>query len=104
MAVEQEDDAGGIPEWVVTFGDMMSLLLTFFIMLVSLSEIKQEEIFQAMVESIQRKFGYEDARSLSPGKFTPRTKKRKKRRKSASSKGESERPADSGRPASGSPS
>ena len=46
MAVEQEDDGGGIPEWVVTFGDMMSLLLTFFIMLVSLSEIKEEETYQ----------------------------------------------------------
>ena len=45
---EEEDSGGGIPEWVVTFGDMMSLLLTFFIMLVSLSEIKQEEKFQAI--------------------------------------------------------
>ena len=41
MAVE-EDDAGGIPERVVSFGDLMSLLLTFFIMLVSLSEIKKD--------------------------------------------------------------
>ena len=40
--VRNEDQGGGIPEWVVTFGDMMSLLLTFFIMLVSLSEIKEE--------------------------------------------------------------
>ncbi|MCA9240906.1 MAG: flagellar motor protein MotB, partial [Planctomycetales bacterium] len=35
MAVEEEPPPG-IPEWVVTFGDMMSLLLTFFIMLVSM--------------------------------------------------------------------
>ena len=47
MAMDQEDDGGGgIPEWVVTFGDMMSLLLTFFIMLVSLSEIKEEQKYQ----------------------------------------------------------
>ena len=35
----QEDPPAGVPEWLVTFGDMMSLLLTFFIMLVSLSEV-----------------------------------------------------------------
>ena len=40
--VQEEESGGGIPEWVVTFGDMMSLLLTFFIMLVSLSEMKDD--------------------------------------------------------------
>lgn len=73
MTMVQEEDSGGIPEWVVTFGDMMSLLLTFFIMLVSLSEIKQEEQYQAMVESISRRFGYESAKeSLVPGRSKPR--------------------------------
>ena len=72
MAVEQEPDAG-IPEWVVTFGDMMSLLLTFFIMLVSMSEIKEEERFQAMVESFRRQFGHDSAlNSQIPGKSRPR--------------------------------
>lgn len=75
MALEDDDDGGGgdIPEWVVTFGDMMSLLLTFFIMLVSLSEIKEEERYQAMVESVRQQFGYESAsQSMSPGKSKPR--------------------------------
>ena len=72
MAVEEED-AGGIPEWVVTFGDMMSLLLTFFIMLVSLSEIKEEEKFQAMVESVRKQFGYEKTlQTIIPGRGKPR--------------------------------
>lgn len=73
MAIEEEE-APGIPEWVVTFGDMMSLLLTFFIMLVSLSEIKQEEMFQAMVESMRQQFGHDSSSaSLSPGNVRPRT-------------------------------
>lgn len=73
MAVE-EDDVAGIPEWVVTFGDMMSLLLTFFIMLVSLSEVKQEELYQAMVESMRQQFGHDSSSaSLAPGKMRPRT-------------------------------
>lgn len=69
-----EEDAGcDIPEWVVTFGDMMSLLLTFFIMLVSLSEIKQEEQYQALVSSMQQKFGYDSSRSsVIPGTAKPR--------------------------------
>jgi len=73
MAIEEEPEAG-IPEWVVTFGDMMSLLLTFFIMLVSLSEIKKDEQYQAMVESLRRQFGHDTSTaSLSPGRHAPRT-------------------------------
>ena len=71
---EEAEDEIGIPEWVVTFGDMMSLLLTFFIMLVSLSEIKEEETYQALVNSLQRQFGYaRTIESLTPGETRPRT-------------------------------
>lgn len=73
MAVEEEQGAG-IPEWVVTFGDMMSLLLTFFIMLVSMSEIKDEEKYQALLESMRRQFGHDSApMSLLPGETQPRS-------------------------------
>jgi len=72
MAIE-EDEPMGIPEWVVTFGDMMSLLLTFFIMLVSLSEMKEDEKYQAMVDSMQRNFGFNSSQSsMAPGQFRPR--------------------------------
>ncbi len=47
----------GAPQWVMTYGDMMSLLLVFFIMLVALSEIKEEDKYRAIVESVQRHFG-----------------------------------------------
>ncbi|MCO6047348.1 OmpA family protein [Aeoliella sp. ICT_H6.2] len=67
MAIE-EDPPPGVAEWVVTFGDMMSLLLTFFIMLVSMSELKEEERFQAMLESMRRQFGHETSMSaVLPG-------------------------------------
>lgn len=72
MAVEEEVPIG-IPEWVVTFGDMMSLLLTFFIMLVSLSEMKEEEKYQALVESMRQQFGHTNSQvSLIPGDLRPR--------------------------------
>jgi len=71
--MDDEEEAIGIPEWVVTFGDMMSLLLTFFIMLVSLSEIKEEESYQALVDSMQQQFGYQKTiDALMPGKSKPR--------------------------------
>ncbi len=72
--LDDEPEEMGIPEWVVTFGDMMSLLLTFFIMLVSLSEIKEEETYQALVDSMQRQFGYaRTLDALTPGDSRART-------------------------------
>jgi len=72
MAVEEEE-VPGIPEWVVTFGDMMSLLLTFFIMLVSMSEMKEDEKYQAMVESFRMQFGHDMTQeSMVPGDSKPR--------------------------------
>ena len=72
MAIEP-DEPIEIPEWVVTFGDMMSLLLTFFIMLVSMSEIKDENRFQAMVESMVQRFGRDDVfESAVPGPAKPK--------------------------------
>jgi chemotaxis protein MotB len=69
----EDEGGGGVPEWVVTFGDMMSLLLTFFIMLVSMSELKEEERYQAMVDSIRERFGYEASTlSMTPGHLRPR--------------------------------
>jgi chemotaxis protein MotB len=42
---------------MVTYGDMMSLLLCFFVIIVSLSEIKKDERFQMVMESLRRAFG-----------------------------------------------
>jgi chemotaxis protein MotB len=68
--MDDDNGGGGIPEWVLTFGDMMSLLLTFFIMLVSMSEMKKDEEFKALAMTMQRHFGQ---KSLSTG-MSPRTK------------------------------
>ncbi|MEM1355192.1 MAG: flagellar motor protein MotB [Planctomycetota bacterium] len=47
----------GAPEWMVTYGDMVTLLLCFFVLIVSFSEIKKEDQFQAVVEEIKQAFG-----------------------------------------------
>ena len=71
MAVEEDEDPG-IPEWVVTFGDMMSLLLTFFIMLASMSELKEDKMYQAVADALRRQFGHDtSAAALIPGNAPP---------------------------------
>ncbi|MDZ7373512.1 MAG: OmpA family protein [candidate division KSB1 bacterium] len=45
---KSEEGKGGAPEWVVTYGDMMSLLLTFFVLLQSFSSIQLSEFQKAM--------------------------------------------------------
>lgn len=47
----------GAPEWMVTYGDTMTLLLCFFVIIVSMSEVKENERFQEVMESLRRAFG-----------------------------------------------
>ncbi|MBN2022556.1 MAG: flagellar motor protein MotB [Pirellulales bacterium] len=73
MALPEPDPSPGAPAWMVTYGDMMSLLLTFFIMLFSMSEIRQEQKFQAMLDSLHQVFGYDLSMAASaPGVHTPK--------------------------------
>ena len=55
---KQQKVESGAPRWVVTYGDMMSLLLCFFVMLVAMSEIKEEDKFKDVVQSMQEAFGF----------------------------------------------
>lgn len=58
MAKKKKASGGDIPEWVVTYGDLMSLLLCFFILIAAFSEIKEEREYQDVIRSIQEAFGY----------------------------------------------
>ena len=46
----------GAPEWVVTFGDLMSLLLCFFVLLLSFSEMDRQK-YRVMAGSMANAFG-----------------------------------------------
>lgn len=50
------DEPGEIPSWLTTYGDLMSLLLVFFVLLVSFSSI-QESKFHEAAASLQNAFG-----------------------------------------------
>lgn len=72
MARKRKTDEGA-PTWVVTYGDMMSLLLTFFIILVSMSELKQDHKFQLVMESLRQAFGYQGGVGAVPTEEPPET-------------------------------
>ena len=46
----------GTPAWLLTYGDLMSLLLCFFILLAALSQLKVQD-YRAVVKEIQRALG-----------------------------------------------
>ena len=51
-----DDEGGGAPAWMVTYGDLMSLLLTFFVLLLSFSTVHEDEFRKAMA-SLQGALG-----------------------------------------------
>lgn len=53
---EQEDDSPGIPAWVMTFADLMSLLMCFFVLLLSFSEIDAQK-FKQIAGELSAAFG-----------------------------------------------
>jgi len=66
MAKKKCSCPAGVPEWVVTFGDMMSLLLTFFILLAAFSELKQEREYQRVITAVKEAFGYSGGVGVLP--------------------------------------
>lgn len=74
----------GLPAWVMTFADLMSLLLAFFVLLFSFSELDKQK-FKELSGSMKDAFGVQDevqvrdapkgisliAREFSPGRPTP---------------------------------
>jgi len=46
----------GAPDWVVTFGDLMSLLLCFFVLLLSFSEMDRA-VYKEVAGSLEKAFG-----------------------------------------------
>ena len=71
MAKKAKKPEAVAPLWVLTYGDMMSLLLVFFIMIVSLSEIKKEDDWKAIVAEVQVAFGMKGGGGKMPTKDDP---------------------------------
>jgi chemotaxis protein MotB len=70
--IQEEEAPAGAPDWMLTYGDMMSLLLTFFIMLVSMSEIRTDRKIQSLLTSMRKTFGpHPLLTSFNPGFGAP---------------------------------
>ena len=62
----EKKHVAGVPGWVVTFGDMMALLLCFFILLQMFSELKQDREYQRVITAIKEAFGYSGGIGVLP--------------------------------------
>ncbi len=54
----------GLPPWMATFADMMTLLLCFFVLLTS-SSVQDAKKYKAMVESMKKAFGGQSVNSVN---------------------------------------
>ena len=71
---KQPEPTAGAPEWMVTYGDTMTLLLCFFVIIVSMSEVKEDEKFARVMESLRKAFGgYEGSTGAMPIDTPPLT-------------------------------
>ena len=66
MAKRPKKANHGVPEWMVTFGDMMALLLCFFILLQMFSELKQDREYQRVITAIKEAFGFSGGIGVLP--------------------------------------
>ena len=81
---QEEDESPGIPAWMATFADLMSLLMCFFVLLLSFSEMDVEK-YKQVAGSMKNAFGVQNqvkvmdipkgtsiiAQEFSPGKPQP---------------------------------
>ena len=70
MARKKQPRMEGAPDWIVTYGDMMSLLLCFFVLLAAFSELKNDK-FQKVMESMREAFGYTGGSGRIPSDDLP---------------------------------
>ncbi|MDD5135143.1 MAG: flagellar motor protein MotB [Phycisphaerae bacterium] len=48
MPKYQEEPSPGVPEWMLTFSDCMTLLLTFFVLMISFSSFDEVDVFRKL--------------------------------------------------------
>lgn len=61
LAPEEAEE--GAPEWMVTFGDLMSLLMTFFVLLLSFSQMDVAK-FKELAGSLENAFGVQRQKTV----------------------------------------
>ncbi|WP_417678571.1 flagellar motor protein MotB [Roseibium sp.] len=59
MARKKQKSGGGAPDWLVTFADLMSLLVCFFVLIISFS-IQDKQKLQVVAGSMREAFGVKE--------------------------------------------
>jgi chemotaxis protein MotB len=54
---KKEEQKSGAPDWMVTYSDMVTLLLTFFVMLLAMASFDDPGRVDAVISSLQKAFG-----------------------------------------------
>jgi flagellar motor protein MotB len=54
------DESDRTPVWLITYSDLMTLLLVLFVLLFSLSEFRQSDKYQGVARAVHQKFGRRD--------------------------------------------
>ncbi|CAH2214016.1 flagellar motor protein MotB [Tepidibacter aestuarii] len=68
----QEEAKQGSPEWMSTYGDMVTLLLCFFVLLFSMSSVDAQK-FQSIIQSFNGSLGFLDGgKTLSSEQYIDR--------------------------------
>lgn len=67
---EEEDDAPSAPFWMATFSDMATILLTFFVMIVAMSEVEVKK-FKEALSYFQGRSGILANEAIAPPMQTP---------------------------------
>ena len=72
MAVKKKkaEAPAGAPDWMVTYGDMVTLLLTFFVLLLAMSEIKQDQKMMDFMQAVKEAFATRAVPSSSRPKIS----------------------------------
>lgn len=66
-----EDSGPSVPAYIVTFSDMVTLLLTFFVMLLSLAKVQDPEMFHRSRNAFKQNIGSLGLGLLSGPKIAP---------------------------------
>lgn len=75
MKPAPEQQPEGAPEWMVSYADMITIMMAFFVVMYALSGRKDESAARPVISSLKQQFGPEwPFSNLVPGAFRPRSK------------------------------
>lgn len=95
--VEEPDTSGEVPAYIVTFSDMVTLLLTFFVMLLSMAEVQDPELFNKGRDSFVQALNHCGLGTMFGGRLVPGLNTQKERHQTTADEPDAPRSIDARR-------